>query len=295
MGNVNRIGIIGSAGQLGSDVYSKFASDANYHAFPISHANMDITDHHNVDTVLRQISPDVVINCAAYVRVDDCEDDPWLAFRVNTLGPMNISNVCSQIGAKCIHISTDFVFDGTKGTAYNELDIPNPVNTYGISKLIGEKICGAYLTDSLIIRVSSLFGLNISRGKGSNFIETIINKSKAGEDLRVISDVYMSPTYTLDVSQTLHDLVNIGSPSGIYHMSNSGSCSWFELAKEVLAKVNPDASLTPIKASEYSAKATRPPISSLVSINLSPHGIRPMRNWKMAVSDYLITRGHIQT
>ncbi len=294
MGNVTRIGIIGSNGQLGSDVYSKFASDANYHVFAIYHENMDITDHHNVDTVLRDISPDIVINCAAYVKVDDCEDHPWLAFRVNTLGPMNISTVCRQIGAKCIHISTDFVFDGTKGTAYNELDIPNPINTYGISKLTGEKICSAYLPDSLIIRVSSLFGMNISRGKGSNFIETIISKSKSGEDLRVISDMYMSPTYTLDVSQKIHDLVNIGSPSGIYHLSNAGSCSWFELAKEVLNKVNPNASLVPISASEYSAKATRPQISSLTSVNLSPHGIQPMRNWEMAVTDYLVARSHIQ-
>ena len=294
MGNIIRIAIIGSTGQLGSDVYSRFASDSTNQVFPISHDQMDITDGQNVQIVLHKLHPDIVINCAAYVRVDDCEEYPWLAFRVNALGPMHISNVCSQIGAKCIHISTDFVFDGNKATAYSESDMPNPINTYGLSKLVGEQILRSNLQDSLIIRISSLFGMNISRGKGSNFIETIINKSKSGEDLRIISDIYMSPTYTIDVSEAIHNIVQLDCPSGIYHLSNSGSCSWFELAQEVLTEVNPHASIKPILACEYTAKAIRPRVSSLVSVNLSPIGLEPMRNWKIAVRDYLISQRHIK-
>ena len=294
MGHLTRIAIIGSAGQLGADVYSQFTSDAKYRVYPITHERMDITDYKNVETILRQISPHIVLNCAAYVRVDDCEDHPWVAFRTNSLGPMNISSICGQIGAKYIHISTDFVFDGTKGTSYNELDIPNPINTYGMSKLIGEELVSTYAPESLIIRVSSLFGMNISRGKGSNFIETIINKFKSGEDIQVISDIYMSPTYTVDVSHAIHNIVQADSPRGIYHLTNSGSCSWFELAQYVLTKVSPNAVVRPILASEYPAKAIRPRVSSLTSIKLSPNGLAPMRHWKAAVKDYLISQNHIK-
>ncbi len=263
--------------------------------FPISHDELDITDHQNVKTVLKQISPDIVINCAAYVRVDDCEEHPWLAFKVNALGPMYISHVCSQIRSKCIHISTDFVFDGTKGTAYNESDTPNPINTYGLSKLSGERLVHSRLPESIIVRISSLFSKNISRGKGSNFIETIIRKSESDEEIYVISDLYMSPTYSVDVSQAIYDIVQVNAPSGIYHLSNSGTCSWFELAEEVLKKVNAHTSIKPILASEYASKAIRPVDSSLASTNLSAIGLKPMRNWTTAVTDYLTSQGYITT
>ena len=294
MGNITRIAIIGSTGQLGADVYAAFTSDENYHVLPITHDQMDITDYESVKTLLQHVTPDVVINCAAYVRVDDCEDHPWLAFKVNALGPLNVSSVCSLIGAICIHISTDFVFDGHKGEPYNELDTPNPINTYGLSKLVGEQIINSYAPTSLIIRTSSLFGANISRGKGSNFIETILEKSKSGQTIRVISDIYMSPTYTADISQEIYNIIQLGCPRGIYHLSNSGSCSWFELAEEVLTQTNPNAKLKPVPASEYPSKAIRPPISSLTSINLSKNGLKPMRNWKLAVTEYLTRQGHIK-
>ncbi len=182
---------------------------------PVSHADCDCTNANEVAEVLRKLHPDVVINCAAYVRVDDCEDHAREAFEVNALGALNVARACAAAKALCVYISTDYVFDGAKASPYVESDPTGPINIYGASKLSGEHLVQQAAPHSLIVRMSSLFGKTGARGKGGNFVETIVRKAKAGETLEVVNDMTMSPTYARDASAALVEVRNRDEGGGI--------------------------------------------------------------------------------
>jgi len=197
----------------------------------------------------------------------------------------------TEVGATTIFISTDYVFDGSKSEPYTEDDAPNPINTYGISKLAGE-LYTKQNPKHYIIRVASLFGVAGASGKSGNFIETMIAKAKRNEPINVVDDMWMSPTYTKDAAAAIKRIIEAKLPFGIYHVTNQGYCTWFQFAQEIFKMTKLKPTLTPIKTSQLPMKAKRPQFSALKSIRLPKYGIK-MRNWREALYDYLVEKGHI--
>jgi dTDP-4-dehydrorhamnose reductase len=282
---LHRIAILGSTGQLGTDLVEVLREDNNFDVMPLSHTDCDCTKPDQVREVLNRLHPDTVINCAAYVRVDDCEDHEREAFDVNAIGALYVARVCADLDALCVYISTDYVFDGAKSTPYVESDAPCPSNVYGVSKLAGEFLVRQTAPHWLIVRAASLFGRTGSRGKGGNFVDTILEKSKAGESLRVVDDVQMSPTYTRDAATALVGLIDAGT-DGIVHLSNDGACSWYELAKYALELAGLRTSVIPISSDEYLTRARRPKNSALQS----EHSRAKLRSWQEALRAYLLEK-----
>ena len=285
-----KIAVVGSTGQLGSDAVQVLSSRGN-EVVPRSHEAVEVADLEAVRAALQPIHPDVVLNCAAFVRVDDAEERVTEAFRTNAVGAFNVAKVCSEQGAACVYVSTDFVFDGEKDGAYTEADVPRPINVYGASKLAGEYLVRQACKDWMIVRVASLFGKSGARGKGGNFVETVLRKARAGETLRVVSDTRMSPTYTMDAAQALEGLI-ASEARGVFHAANGGSCTWYELACRAIALAGIEARVEPISASEYPTKARRPVNSALRSARLERVTTAAPRPWEMALKAYLKERGH---
>lgn len=173
----------------------------------LGHNDIEVADPSSVRAALSLARPHVVVNTAALVRVDECEDRPEEAFRVNAVGALHVALACASAGALCVYVSTDYVFNGGKGEPYSEDDVPSPVNVYGASKLAGEHLVCQASSRWLIARVSSLFGVAGSSGRDGNFVETVIRRARAGSSLRVVSDVRMSPTYANDAPRALERLL----------------------------------------------------------------------------------------
>ncbi len=292
MPSFKRVAVIGSAGQLGSDIVRVLAASSGYEVTPLTHDQVNVTDRTAVMAVLGRDPFTVVVNCAAFHRVDECEDRPDEAFRVNALGALEVARACWATGSVCVFISTDFIFGGAKKSPYTEADQPDPINVYGASKVAGEFLVRQTAPSHLILRVASLYGKVGPRGKGSNFVETILARARAGEAIRVVDDITMSPTYTYDVACLLHALLE-ASATGVYHATNSGYCTWLEYASEALRLVSSSALVEPITSNAYPSKARRPKNSSLKSLGIEQMLGRPMRPWQQALQAYLVEKGHL--
>lgn len=282
---VRRVAVVGATGQLGSEVVRVFREG---HAFAVSafgHEHVECTDARSVDGAIVPLRPDVVVNCAAFVRVDECEERPETAFLVNALGALHVARACRQVGARCVYVSTDYVFDGDKDMPYTEDDRPNPINVYGASKLAGEYLVRQVCPDALVVRVASLFGGGGARGKGTNFVLTVLDRARRGETLRVVDDIRMSPTYTVDAAAAIVELVRRDA-AGVVHVINEGSCTWYGFARKIveLAGLNTPVEAVPREA--YPTKARRPVNSVLATGRLNALGIR-LRSWEDALRDYL--------
>lgn len=286
-----RVAIIGGTGQLGTDLTKVLQEAGSYQVIPLSHDDVECTELSSVKVALIKLHPDIVVNCAAYVRVDECEDRPEQAFGVNALGALNVAKVSAEFNALCVYVSTDYVFDGKKEGSYTEEDTPHPINVYGTSKLAGEHLVSQACPKWLIVRMASLFGKMGARGKGGNFVETMLTKARNGEPIRVANDIRMSPTYSYDASQVLEGLFRQES-TGIFHVTNKGSCTWYEFARKALELAGIDAEVEPVLPSEYPAKAYRPENSSLRSTKLPES---TLRSWEEALRAYLIEKAYIHT
>ena len=286
-----KVAIIGANGQLGSDLVEIFEGEA----IPLTRRDLDVTDPESVK-ILNELKPEVVINTAAYVRVDDAEVEVENAFQVNAIGALNIAKACNEINAVNVYISTDYVFDGAKGEPYEEDDVPNPINVYGLSKYAGAILTRNYSEKYYVIRVASLYGKAGARGKGGNFVDSMIQRAKNGEEIKVVDDMFMSSTYTKDVSRMLKMFLDLDlaiKPAfGVYHIANEGYCNWYDFTKEIFNILGWDAKIqiTPIKSSELKRLARRPVFSALKNKKLDDLGLR-MRNWKEALREYLIEKG----
>ena len=277
-----RISIFGSTGQLGSDLVAVLNEKRDLEIIPLQHEDADCADSAAVRSVLLKCRPDVVINCAAYVRVDDSEECPENAFRTNALGAFHVARASAEIGASCVYISTDYVFDGAKDGPYLEFDAPNPINVYGTSKLAGEYLVRQANARHLIVRVASLFGKTGARGKGGNFVEVILKKANRGESLKIVNDIRFSPTYTRDAAMGLACLLQTGA-EGIVHLTNQDVCSWYEFAAEALRLAGLRANLSAVSRQEYRTRAQRPANSAL----LASRPFIKLRPWREALKDYL--------
>jgi dTDP-4-dehydrorhamnose reductase len=214
----------------------------------LEHTQIELKDKSSVHRSITELRPDIVINCGAFVRVDDCEDDPSNVIEVNSIGAGYVAQASAKIDAVCVYISTDYVFDGSKNTPYSEDDQAYPINIYGISKLSGEHMVRSYCPKHYIIRSSGLYGLAGSSGKGGNFVETIITLANQGKPLYVVQDQVLTPTFTKDLSAVIAELIDKGD-FGTYHITNSGQCSWFLFAKAILDITGLKAELTPTTTS----------------------------------------------
>ncbi|MGE5215779.1 MAG: dTDP-4-dehydrorhamnose reductase [Chloroflexota bacterium] len=286
--SAKRIAILGSTGQLGTELVDVLRQDDKFDVLALSHAEADCANAKAVYDVLISAGPRIVVNCAASVRVDDCEDHPEDAFRVNAAGALNVARACTALDALCVYISTDYVFDGAKATPYVEPDPAFPVNVYGVSKLAGECLVRQAAPRWLIVRTASLFGKTGARGKGGNFVETVIARAKAGETLKVVNDVRMSPTYARDAATGLAALLDLET-TGIVHLTNDGACSWYEFAQLALKLMALSAPLIPISSGQYLNRARRPANSALRSERF----LVKLRPWQEGLKAYLIEKGHI--
>ena len=246
---------------------------------------LDITDYDWTIEIIKRLEPQVVINVAAFTMVDLCEQEEEKAFAVNAQGAKNVAIGCREIGAKCIYLSTDYVFDGKKNTPYGEDDPPNPISVYGLSKFQGEKYIEEILDDYLIIRSSWLFAK-----EGSNFVNTIIKLSRKKNELMMVNDQKGSPTYTKDLSQAISLLVE-KDLKGIFHITNSGCCTWFEFAQKILDLIGSSMKLIPISSSHCGRAARRPRNSVLNYEKFMEKTGSIMPHWEDALARCIKTMG----
>lgn len=278
-----RILLLGAGGQLARDL----AHSLTHHTLlPRTHAELDVCDREAVSKVCAETEAECIINTAAYHRVDDCEDNPELALAVNSAAACTLAQVAQRHNALLVHFSTDFVFDGAKRSPYTEADRPNPLSVYGFSKWTGEKLIAAYCEKYLIIRTCGLYGSGGSSSKGGNFVRSIVRAAREGKPLQVVTDQIVTPTYTVDLAQKLSKLIT-REVYGLYHMTNTGECSWFEFATEVLHHIGLDAEIMPVTAKEYAAKAKRPRYSVLDNTRMRALGIEDFRAWQQALADFM--------
>jgi len=287
-----RVLIVGSKGQLGSDLCRFLRS---FEIISLTHSDVDITEMESIRRVFTEYKPEVIINPAAYVRVDDAETNQDEAYLVNALGARNVAVVAQELGAKLIQISTDYVFGGGNESTidpYTEFDTPVPSNLYGKSKLAGEILVQHLCSKHIIIRTSGLFGVAGSSGKGGNFVETMLRLALERNELTVVNDQIFSPTYTKDLAEKIAQLINT-TYYGIFHITNRGTCSWYEFTKEILRLAGLNTPLVPITSDQYPQRAQRPRFSVLDNYHLRLLGIDDMRSWQEALADYMKEKGHI--
>lgn len=244
--------------------------------------DMDITQLDACTARIGDFRPEVIINAAAFTRVDDCERREQEAFLVNGHGPENLAKAAAASGSLLVHYSTDYIFDGLKPEAYVEQDTPNPRSVYGKSKLLGETLIRQHCPNHLILRISWLFGPN-----GANFIHTIVEAARKSASLRVVCDQKGSPTYAKDAAAQTLKMIAAGCRS-TYHVTNSGSCSWYELASRSVEWAGiAGVSIEPVPSSEYPRPAPRPANSILSNARMQREGLNPMRPWQDAAREYV--------
>ena len=265
-----KILVTGSEGMLAQDLIPVLKE--NNEIIPLSKQEMDITQKDAVIKNIKRSAPDIVINCAAYTKVDTAEEERGKAFQVNGIGVQNIAIACAEMQIPLCHISTDYVFDGKKSKPYTPFDAPNPLNVYGESKLAGEKYIQWITNKFYIVRTSGLYG----RGN-NNFVITILRLAKEQSAVKVVTDQICSPTYTLNLSAGIKKLIESGS-FGIYHIADdSGSgISWFDYAREIVSMAGIRAEIIPVTSEEFPRPAKRPAYSVLdteitrLSVNYTP-------------------------
>ncbi|UCC66715.1 MAG: dTDP-4-dehydrorhamnose reductase [Deltaproteobacteria bacterium] len=276
---MRRILVLGAKGMLGHDLLK--ALGETYEVVGLDIEDLDITRQEATRNTIKEISPDVVINAAGYTDVDGCEKKMRKAFAVNGKGAKNVAQGCRNNGARLIYISTDYIFDGEKRSRYSEYDLPNPQNIYGESKRLGEWYIERFLDDYLIIRTQWLYGRY-----GRNFVETILALADEREKIEVVNDQVGSPTYTADLSKTISALIS-KDLRGVFHVCNSGSCSWYEFALEILKLAGIEGvEIIPISSGVLNRPAKRPLYSVLSCKKLRKEAGIKMRPWRAALRDY---------
>ncbi len=279
-----KILIVGSTGMLAFDLMRVLEKD--YEVIGASRADFNVIDYAKAENFIKINKPDVVVNTAAYHKTEECELNPEQSFAVNAIGAFNISKAAAACGAKIIFISTDYVFDGLK-EFFIESDMPNPLNVYGASKLAGENLTKIANDNYYVIRTSWLFGIHQS-SKGHNFVTLMLEKAESGETIKVVNDQFGSPTYTRDLAVKIKELIDKNAPAGIYHITNSGSCSWHEFAKKIFELSNLKPNFEPINSKDRPSKIKRPKYSVLISENLKNQGIDNLRPWPEALGDFML-------
>lgn len=268
--------VTGANGMLGSDL-CPMLEDSGYEVIETTIDELDITDKNNVNEVIDDVKPDYVVHCAAYTNVDKAEEEFEIAENINSVGTRNLAEACKRNNTVLVYISTDYVFDGTKDTPYLPNDKTNPINTYGLTKLNGEKAVQEVCEKFYILRTSWLYGHH-----GKNFVETMISLAQK-EEVKVVDDQVGCPTWTVDLSDAIISLIDEDAEYGIYHACGGGKTSWYGFAKEIYNKMNLNVNIKPCTTEEFPRPAQRPKYSVMDNEGL-------LRDWKLALSDYIELR-----
>lgn len=271
--------IIGSEGMLGHDLVDILSTENEVSTTTIY--TLDITDINKTVQKVKEINPDVVVHAAAFTDVDGSESNADLAYKVNALGTRNVAVACREADSALVYICTDYVFDGTKGSPYYEYDQTNPLGVYGKTKHLGEIYICDILNKFYIVRTSWLYGFH-----GPNFVTTMLNLAETMDSISVVSDQIGSPTYTVDLATAISKLIK-KPVYGIYHITNSEHCSWYEYAKEIFEIAGIDVEVKPVTTEEFPRPAPRPKYSVLKNYNWKMEGFPEIRSYKEALKEYM--------
>ena len=274
--------VVGSNGQLGTDLLNILA-DRDDEAIGVDLPRIDITERDSIAAILEEVSPDVVINTAAFTAVDAAEDDEETAHAINGLGAGLVAEEVARFShARLLHISTDYVFDGSAEDPYPEGTDPSPQSAYGRTKLAGEELVRSALPDRhYIVRTAWLYGEN-----GQNFVKTMIKLEADRDTVSVVTDQVGQPTWSHDLAEQLISLGSVEAPAGIYHGTNSGQCSWYEFTREIFTLIGADPDrVVPTDSSAFLRPAPRPAFSVLGHDGWQRAGLTPMRSWRAAAAE----------
>ncbi|WP_262264744.1 dTDP-4-dehydrorhamnose reductase [Pantoea dispersa] len=261
-----RVLLTGAYGQLGRCLLDRVP--AEWILLACGSAELDITDRPAVERVVKKFRPDVIINAAAYTAVDKAETDRIRAMKVNAIGPENLAIAAHQHGARLIHLSTDYVFDGSKKTPYTESDLPCPINFYGLSKWEGEKRVFSVLPDAVVIRTSWVFS-----EYGANFVKTMLRLAETRSEISVVNDQFGCPTYAGDLAQAIITLASRAEAAGVYHYCGDVAVSWCEFAQAIFVAAQRDVLVKGIGSAQYPMAAARPANSVLNTVRIAALGI----------------------
>jgi dTDP-4-dehydrorhamnose reductase len=287
-----KILITGAKGQLGTQIINIIKqgrselgdipnSVVNSEVIGIDVQELDITRLSDTRAYFNDIKPDVVINCAAYTNVDACESNEDIAFKVNAIGPRNLAVVCEELGAKLIHVSTDYVFSGVGTKALKEYDLTGPVSVYGKTKLAGEEFVKQFSSKYFIVRTAWLYGYN-----GKNFVYTMMKLGKDKEYINVVNDQRGNPTNAEDLAHHILKLLET-EEYGTYHCTGAGECSWYDFAKKIMELSGIDCEVRPCTSEEFASPTKRPEFSSLDNMMLRSTIGDQMRNWEEALQVFI--------
>jgi dTDP-4-dehydrorhamnose reductase len=282
--------IVGASGQLGTDLMRLWSGELpGEEPIGLTHTGIEVSDLDSVRTALERLRPQLVVNTSAFHKVDVVESAPERAFAVNASGVRNLALACRNIDAVLVHLSTDYVFSGQKGTPYLETDPVDPVNIYGISKVAGEMLIRYLWPKHFIVRSSGLYGMAGPSGKGSSFVELMLSLANADRPIRVVDDQVLTPTPTHCLARQIAVLSRT-ERFGTYHATSQGQCSWYEFARAIfeLSGLAPD--LSPQTTAQSGAVALRPPCSVLENRNLALLGEDRMPAWRAGLKQYLDIR-----
>ncbi len=275
-----KILLTGAGGQLGLEL-GELLPGRGHEVIPLSRGELDISDARAVERAIEGHSPNLIVNAAAFTDVDGCETELERAYAVNALGPRNLAQSCERSGCELLHVSTNYVFDGEGDRPYEPFDPPNPASAYGRTKLAGEEYVKHLCSRWYVARSAGVYG------EGRNFIRTMLRAGAERDSLKVKDDEHVSPTYARDLAEGIAEMIEDGL-YGIYHVTNAGSCSWHEFAREIFALADVEVEVVPVPASEYPLPAARPANGVLSAVG-SPR----LRHWREALADYLEREGRL--
>lgn len=282
---MKKILVTGCNGQLGREINRIYQGSSEYEIFntdvACDHATkLDITNIDQVLELAREVKPYAIINCAAHTGVDACETDQDNAYRINAIGPRNLSIAATETGAKIVHISTDYVFAGNAKKPYVEFDRPDPQGMYGATKLAGEQFVQQFAKDFFIIRTAWLYG------DGKNFVKTMLRLSETNDEVRVVGDQFGTPTSTTELAKAIRVLLPTEN-YGLFHGTCEGSCNWADFAKEIFRLAGKDTKVKDITTAEYPTPAVRPAYSVLENYMFKLTTDFQFAQWQDAAAEYV--------
>ncbi|MFA9453718.1 MAG: dTDP-4-dehydrorhamnose reductase [Candidatus Aminicenantaceae bacterium] len=286
-----RIVLIGADGQLGTDLLACLQD--SHDVQPWTYPDLDITRPQELGQRFKELDPDLLINTAAYNRVDAAEEDPGGAFSLNALAVRGLALLCRDTDTALMHFSSDYVFDGSAQTPYTEDDATQPLNVYGVSKVAGEHFVRSILSRFYLVRTCGLYGTAGCWGKGTNFVDSMVRLAQKEEPIRVVNDQWVTPTSTHELARRLAELIETGR-FGLYHMTNSGQCTWFEFAREIFRILDLEPILTGVDTVAFEARARRPAYSVLENRNAQRIGLQNFAPWTDALQEYLAQKGYLK-
>jgi dTDP-4-dehydrorhamnose reductase len=285
--------LLGSKGQLGHDILSAHARLGTLEIQALTRDQLDVSDLAKVREVISGLDFDVLVNCTSYHKTDEVESNAQQAVLINSHLVRDLATISAKKKARFVTISTDYVFGGqAKREPLTEADPTAPVNVYGATKVLGESLASSAHRDTMVLRVSSLFGVAGASGKGGNFVETMLRLAKQNGSLKVVNDQVMAPTATADIAEALLRLLAVDAPGGLYHVAGSGHASWWDFARRIVERSGIDVPVQAVPTTEFPTPAMRPPYSVLSSGKLASITGWAMPPWEHALDRYLIAKGH---